>query len=55
MCLDGGISTGGSPIAAQHGASRVYGIDVGYGQTAWSLRTDPLVVLKERINLRRDA
>ena len=54
ICLDGGISTGGfSDCLLQHGAERVYGIDVGYGQTAWSLRTDPRVVLKERTNLRR--
>ena len=54
VCLDGGISTGGfTDCLLQHGASRVYGIDVGYGQTAWSLRTDPRVVLKERTNLRR--
>jgi len=53
ICLDGGISTGGfSDCLLQHGASRVYGIDVGYGQTAWSLRTDPRVVLRERTNLR---
>jgi len=52
-CLDGGISTGGfSDCLLQHGAARVYGIDVGYGQTAWSLRTDPRVVLRERTNLR---
>jgi 23S rRNA (cytidine1920-2'-O)/16S rRNA (cytidine1409-2'-O)-methyltransferase len=53
VCLDGGISTGGfSDCLLQHGASRVYGVDVGYGQTAWSLRTDPRLVLKERTNLR---
>jgi 23S rRNA (cytidine1920-2'-O)/16S rRNA (cytidine1409-2'-O)-methyltransferase len=53
ICLDGGISTGGfSDCLLQHGAERVYGIDVGYGQTAWSLRTDPRVVLRERTNLR---
>jgi 23S rRNA (cytidine1920-2'-O)/16S rRNA (cytidine1409-2'-O)-methyltransferase len=53
VCLDGGISTGGfTDCLLQHGASRVYGIDVGYGQTAWSLRTDPRLVLKERTNLR---
>lgn len=53
ICLDGGISTGGfSDCLLQHGAQRVYGIDVGYGQTAWSLRTDPRVVLRERTNLR---
>ena len=53
VCLDGGISTGGfSDCLLQAGASRIYGIDVGYGQTAWSLRSDPRVVLKERTNLR---
>ncbi|TVS02126.1 MAG: TlyA family RNA methyltransferase [Cyanobium sp. PLM2.Bin73] len=53
VCLDGGISTGGfSDCLLQHGAARIYGIDVGYGQTAWSLRTDPRVVLRERTNLR---
>ena len=54
VCLDGGISTGGfTDCLLQHGSSRVYGIDVGYGQTAWSLRTDERVVLRERTNLRR--
>jgi 23S rRNA (cytidine1920-2'-O)/16S rRNA (cytidine1409-2'-O)-methyltransferase len=53
VCLDGGISTGGfTDCLLRHGAARVYGIDVGYGQTAWSLRTDPRVVLRERTNLR---
>ena len=53
VCLDGGISTGGfTDCLLQHGAARVYGIDVGYGQTAWSLRTDDRVVLRERTNLR---
>ena len=53
ICLDGGISTGGfTDCLLQHGAARVYGVDVGYGQTAWSLRTDSRLVLKERTNLR---
>ncbi|MGL6135356.1 MAG: TlyA family RNA methyltransferase [Prochlorococcaceae cyanobacterium] len=53
VCLDGGISTGGfSDCLLQHGAARIYGVDVGYGQTAWSLRTDARVVLRERTNLR---
>jgi 23S rRNA (cytidine1920-2'-O)/16S rRNA (cytidine1409-2'-O)-methyltransferase len=53
ICLDGGISTGGfTDCLLQRGAVRVYGIDVGYGQTAWSLRTDPRLVLRERTNLR---
>jgi 23S rRNA (cytidine1920-2'-O)/16S rRNA (cytidine1409-2'-O)-methyltransferase len=53
ICLDGGISTGGfSDCLLQAGASLIYGIDVGYGQTAWTLRNDPRLVLKERTNLR---
>ncbi|MFM7264861.1 MAG: TlyA family RNA methyltransferase [Cyanobium sp.] len=53
VCLDAGISTGGfSDCLLQHGAARIYGVDVGYGQTAWSLRIDPRLVLRERTNLR---
>ena len=53
VCLDGGISTGGfSDCLLQRGARLIYGIDVGYGQTAWSLRQDPRLVLRERTNLR---
>lgn len=53
ICLDGGISTGGfTDCLLQAGAKQVYGVDVGYGQVAWSVRTDPRVVLKERTNLR---
>jgi len=53
VCLDGGISTGGfTDCLLQHGAIRVYGVDVGYGQTAWTIRQDSRVVLKERTNLR---
>lgn len=53
VCLDGGISTGGfTDCLLQAGAQRVYGIDVGYGQVAWSLRQDPRVILRERTNLR---
>ena len=56
VCLDGGISTGGfTDCLLQHGASRVYGIDVGYGQTAWSLRTDPRVCLLYTSPSPRDA
>lgn len=52
-CLDGGISTGGfTDCLLQAGAQRVYGIDVGYGQVAWSLRQDSRVLLRERTNLR---
>ncbi len=53
VCLDAGISTGGfTDCLLKRGASLVYGIDVGYGQTAWSLRNDSRVVLKERTNIR---
>lgn len=53
VCLDGGISTGGfTDCLLQKGASQVYGIDVGYGQVAWTLRQDERVVLRERTNLR---
>jgi 23S rRNA (cytidine1920-2'-O)/16S rRNA (cytidine1409-2'-O)-methyltransferase len=53
VCLDGGISTGGfTDCLLQAGAKQVYGIDVGYGQVAWSIRQDPRVVLRERTNLR---
>lgn len=53
VCLDGGISTGGfTDCLLKQGASRVYGIDVGYGQVAWEIRSDPRVILKERTNLR---
>ena len=53
VCLDGGISTGGfTDCLLQRGARQVYGIDVGYGQIAWSLRMDPRVILRERTNLR---
>jgi 23S rRNA (cytidine1920-2'-O)/16S rRNA (cytidine1409-2'-O)-methyltransferase len=54
VCLDCGISTGGfTDCLLQSGAKLVYGVDVGYGQVAWKLRTDPRVVLKERTNLRQ--
>ncbi|MDJ0714941.1 MAG: TlyA family RNA methyltransferase [Prochloraceae cyanobacterium] len=53
ICLDGGISTGGfTDCLLQAGAKRVYGVDVGYGQVAWSLRQDDRVTLKERTNFR---
>ena len=53
VCLDCGISTGGfTDCLLQQGASMVYGIDVGYGQTSWKLRNDKRVVLKERTNIR---
>ena len=46
ICLDGGISTGGfTDCLLQAGAKQVYGIDVGYGQVAWSIRQDKRVIL----------
>lgn len=53
VMFDIGASTGGfTDCALQNGAERVYAIDVGYGQLAWSLRTDPRVVCMERTNVR---
>tara|TARA_B100000965_G_scaffold331546_1_gene295749 strand:- start:406 stop:1206 length:801 start_codon:yes stop_codon:yes gene_type:complete len=53
VCLDAGISTGGfTDCLLQFGAAKVYGVDVGYGQTAWTIRNDPRVVLFERTNIR---
>ena len=53
VCLDAGISTGGfTDCLLQNGAKRVYGVDVGYGQIAWTLRNDSRVTLFERTNLR---
>ena len=51
--LDAGISTGGfTDCLLQHGAQRVYGVDVGYGQLHEKLRNDPRVILLERTNVR---
>ena len=51
--LDSGASTGGfTHCLLNHGASKVYSIDVGYGQLAWELRQDPRVVVMERTNIR---
>jgi 23S rRNA (cytidine1920-2'-O)/16S rRNA (cytidine1409-2'-O)-methyltransferase len=53
ICLDIGASTGGFTDALlQHGARRVHAVDVGSAQLAWSLRTDPRVVVHEHINAR---
>lgn len=53
VALDVGASTGGfTDCLLQRGAARVYAIDVGYGQLAWKLRTDPRVSLFERTNIR---
>ena len=53
VCMDIGASTGGfTDCMLQNGAAKVYAVDVGYGQLAWSLRTDPRVVNMERTNIR---
>ncbi len=53
IALDVGASTGGfTDCLLQEGASRVYAVDVGYGQLAWKLRRDPRVVPVERTNIR---
>ena len=52
-CMDIGASTGGfTDCMLQNGAKKVFSIDVGYGQFAWKLRTDPRVVCMERTNIR---
>ena len=52
-CIDCGASTGGfTDVLLQHGAAKVYAVDVGYGQLAWKLRCDERVVNLERTNLR---
>lgn len=53
VAADIGASTGGfTDCMLKHGASRVYAIDVGYGQLDWSLRSDPRVKVLERTNAR---
>ncbi len=53
VCLDIGTSTGGfTDCLLQHGAARVHAVDTGAGQIDWKLRTDPRVVLHERVNAR---
>jgi 23S rRNA (cytidine1920-2'-O)/16S rRNA (cytidine1409-2'-O)-methyltransferase len=53
VALDVGASTGGfSDCLLQHGTKKVYAVDVGYGQLAWSLRNDPRVVNLEKTNIR---
>lgn len=53
VCIDCGASTGGfTDVLLQHGAAKVYSVDVGYGQLAWKLRNDERVVNLERTNLR---
>ncbi len=52
-CVDIGASTGGfTDVLLAHGAARVHAVDVGHGQLAWRLRSDPRVVVHERTNAR---
>lgn len=54
ICVDIGASTGGfTDILLARGAAKVFAVDVGYGQLAWKLRTDPRVTVLERTNARR--
>jgi len=54
ICLDVGASTGGfTDVLLARGASKVYAVDVGYGQLHAKLRGDPRVVLREKVNARR--
>jgi len=53
VCLDIGASTGGfTDCLLQQGAKKVYAIDVGHGQLAWKIRSDPRVVVREKLNAR---
>jgi 23S rRNA (cytidine1920-2'-O)/16S rRNA (cytidine1409-2'-O)-methyltransferase len=53
VCMDVGASTGGfTDCLLQHGAHRVFAVDVGYGQLAWKLMQDPRVVVIDRTNIR---
>jgi 23S rRNA (cytidine1920-2'-O)/16S rRNA (cytidine1409-2'-O)-methyltransferase len=53
VCLDIGASTGGfTDVLLAHGATRVHAVDVGHGQLAWRLRTDPRVAVHEKTNAR---
>ena len=53
VCIDCGASTGGfTDVLLKNGAARVYAVDVGYGQLAWSLRQNERVVVMERTNAR---
>ncbi len=53
VCLDVGASTGGfTDVLLTRGAARVHAVDVGHGQLAWKLRTDPRVMVREKTNAR---
>jgi 23S rRNA (cytidine1920-2'-O)/16S rRNA (cytidine1409-2'-O)-methyltransferase len=53
ICMDVGSSTGGfTDCLLQHGAARVYAIDVGTAQLDWKMRNDPRVIVREQVNAR---
>ena len=53
VCIDVGASTGGfTDVLLHHGAAHVHAVDVGHGQLAWKLRTDPRVTVYEKTNAR---
>ncbi|ACI49886.1 hemolysin A [Gluconacetobacter diazotrophicus PA1 5] len=53
ICLDVGASTGGfTDVLLTHGAAKIYAVDVGHGQLAWKLRSDPRVTVLEKCNAR---
>jgi 23S rRNA (cytidine1920-2'-O)/16S rRNA (cytidine1409-2'-O)-methyltransferase len=53
ICIDVGASTGGfTDVLLTHGAAKVHAVDVGHGQLAWKLRSDPRVVVYEKTNAR---
>jgi len=53
VCLDIGASTGGfTDCLLQHGAAKVHSIDVGHSQLDWKIRSDPRVIVRERLNAR---
>ena len=53
ICLDIGASTGGfTDCLLQHGAAKVHAIDVGHGQLDWRIRSDPRVIVREKLNAR---
>jgi 23S rRNA (cytidine1920-2'-O)/16S rRNA (cytidine1409-2'-O)-methyltransferase len=53
VCLDIGASTGGfTDVLLTHGGARVHAVDVGHGQLAWKLRSDPRVIVHEKTNAR---
>lgn len=53
ICLDVGASTGGfTDVLLSHAAAKVHAVDVGHGQLAWKLRSDPRVVVHEKTNAR---